>query len=344
MRPEPVNVALVGCGAIAELGHAPALSALTGEARVTSVVDTAAHRRNLLGDRFGVPAARRHRDVDALVAADDPVDLAVLVLPPRATPYALSALLDSGTRVLAEKPMTTDAVEAALIAGRTPRDQLGVVHNYLHRSDVRDALARLREGHAGQVRFLRLEQPDSGHFPGAGDSPDWRRSDVAAGCLIDNAYHWVYVATELAAAPVARVTARTARLEPGAAVDLALLLLEHTNGVVSSVQTSWCAPSAAPVLEVHTTRGTLRLDGDCGPCTALPPTAFVSTTAGGTAAEPSYTAFYREVLAALRAGRPFAASADDCATVLRVLAAADTAAATGTGVPVDEPVASRQAP
>ncbi|WNE93865.1 Gfo/Idh/MocA family oxidoreductase [Streptomyces luomodiensis] len=343
MNRDPIRVALIGCGAIAELGHAPALSALADEARVTSVVDTADHRRNLLGSRLGVPAAHRHHDVDVLLAAGDPVDLAVLVLPPRSTPYALSALLEAGTRVLAEKPMTTDVTEAALIADRARRHELGVVHNYLHRSDVRQALARLGEGQGGEVRFLRLEQPDSGHFPGAGDSPHWRRSDAAAGCLVDNAYHWVYVATELAASPVVRVTARTARPEEGAAVDLALILLEHANGVLSSVQSSWCAPSAVPVLEVHTTRGTLRLEGDCGPCTALPSTAFASVPAREAAVEPSYTALYREVFAALRDGRPFAASADDCATVLRVLTAADTSARTGGSVSLDGLVAARPA-
>ncbi|WP_435134330.1 Gfo/Idh/MocA family protein [Actinacidiphila sp. bgisy144] len=329
-RPAPLRIALVGCGAIAEYGHVPALLSLPEQAAVTSVVDSAAARRELVGELLHVPAARRHGDVAALVRAGDPVDLAVVILPPRATPAAVEALLAAGTPVLAEKPVTADPRQAARLAGSAAPGRLGIVHNYLHRSDVRQALEHLRSEETGPVRFLRLEQPDAGHFPGAGDRPHWRRNDTPEGCLLDNAYHWVYVAAELAGAPVVKVTARLSRPVDGSAVDVALLLLDHANGVLTSVQTSWCAKDARPVLEVHTDRGSLRLEGDCAPCTPTLPGAAASAVA----LEPAYLAFYRDVLAAVRAGVPFAAPPDSCVAVLRVLAAATESARTGRTVTV----------
>ncbi|MFI5572430.1 Gfo/Idh/MocA family protein [Streptomyces sp. NPDC051740] len=330
MSRPPVRVALVGCGAIAELGHAPAILALPDDAVVSAVVDLAPARRDLLGEALSIVPSRRYGTVDALLADDEPVDLAVVVLPPERTPVVVERLLRGGVRVLCEKPMSIGADEAARLAGLAPRDRLGLVHNYLHRSDVRQAMQHLRTAELGRIRFLRLEQADSGHFPGAGVSPHWRRHNTGGGCLTDNAYHWVYVARELTGSPVVQVTARLARPDATSAVDIAMVLLDHENGALTSVQTAWCAPRAQRVLEVHAEHGSLRLEGDCGPCEVFP-------AAGPTQAqpvEPSYTGLYREVLAAVRAGEPFAAPADTCVDVLAVLQAAELSARQGRTVPV----------
>jgi predicted dehydrogenase len=326
----PVRIALIGCGAIAELGHAPAFLALAGHAVVSAVVDLAPARRRLLGDMLSVPAGRRYDTVDALLADAEPIDLAVVVLPPDRTPPVVERLLGAGIRVLCEKPMSAEPDVAARLARLAPRDRLGVVHNYLYRSDVRQAMRHVRTAGLGRIRFLRLEQPDPGHFPGAGVSPYWRRNDTGGGCLTDNAYHWVYVAEELAGSPIVQVTARLSRPDATSAADVAMLLLDHENGVLTSVQTAWCAPRAQPVLEVHAEHGSLRLEGDCGACEVFP--------AGGPArpepVEPSYAGMFREVCAAVRAGRPFAAPADACVGVLAVLQAAALSARQGRTVPV----------
>jgi predicted dehydrogenase len=340
MTGAPVRVALVGCGAIAELGHAPALLALPQAAVVTAVADTSPQRRDLLGAQLGVPPGQRFESISTLLSGTGPLDLAVLALPPAPTPSAVRGLLAAGVRVLSEKPMSVDPAEIAEL-GRLADGRLGVVHNYRYRSDVLRARALLGTRDFGRVRFLRLERPDAGHFPGRGDEPDWRRRHAGSGSLVDNAYHWVYIAAELADSPVVRVTARLASPQDGGpADDLALLLLDHANGALTSVQAAWCAPHAQSVLEVHAESGSLHLTGDCGGCEAFGPAApgidhdDQGTDSPGSPPEPSYTAFYREVLDAVRADAPFGASPDECAEVVRVLEAAALAAREGRSVPV----------
>ncbi|MEU4160899.1 Gfo/Idh/MocA family oxidoreductase [Actinoplanes sp. NPDC026670] len=336
MSRPPLRIALIGCGAIAELGHAPAFLTLGGDATVTAVVDLAPARRQLLGDMLSVHPGRRYDNVDTLLDDPEPIDLAVVVLPPDRTPPVVERLLAADIRVLCEKPMSVDVGVAARLAGLAPPDRLGIVHNYLYRSDVRQAIRQVRAGTLGRIRFLRLEQPDPGHFPGAGVSPYWRRRHAGGGCLTDNAYHWMYVAAELANSPVVRVTARLSRPDVTSAEDVAMVLLDHESGTLTSVQTAWCAPRAQPVLEVHAQHGSLRLEGDCGACQVYPDPG----PARSEPVEPSYAAMFREVFAAVRAGQPFAAPADACVGVLTVLRAATQSARQGRTVPVETAIAT----
>ncbi|GGS45049.1 Gfo/Idh/MocA family protein [Actinokineospora fastidiosa] len=328
MSGERVRIGLVGCGAISELGHAAAFRALEADCRVVGVADIVADRRARLGDLLDVPEAHRYPDATALLSDGPTTDLVVVALPPAQSAEAVTETLAAGARVLTEKPMAAKPAEAWALARSAPRNRLGVVHNYRYRSDVRQAMAHLRAGRIGAPRFLRLERPDPGHFAGAGAEPDWRRTGSVSGCLLDNAYHWIYLAEELAGSAIVEVGAVLAP-DDGTANDLALLTLTHARGALTSVQAAWCAADAAPVIEVHGSRGSLRLTGDCGECLSSVP-----APAAESDREPAYLAMYRDVLAAVRADLPFGAPAARCAEVLEVLDAAVLAARTRRAVPL----------
>lgn len=185
--------------------------------------------------------------------------LSIVAVPTPAVAGAVRGLTAAGLPVLAEKPLATSAAGARALGG-----DIRVVHNYLYRAEIRQAIALVGAGAIGQPRFIRLERPDPGHFPGRGAQPDWRLRD-AAGCLVDNAYHWVYVAEALARSPVSAVTAQSSVPAPGCpSEDLAVMLLRHDNDVLSCVQAAWCAREAQPVFEAHGTEGSLSIvDGRC---------------------------------------------------------------------------------
>jgi len=107
----PVRLAIVGCGAIAELGHLPG-AALCPDVEVTLLVDRDARRAQTLADRFGI--ARVETDY-ACVA--DHADAACVALPPHLHRASAERLLASGTHVLMEKPLATNLVDAeAMVA------------------------------------------------------------------------------------------------------------------------------------------------------------------------------------------------------------------------------------
>jgi predicted dehydrogenase len=113
-----IRVAVIGCGAMAETVHLPALAALPN-VRVTHVVDTDVARARAVAQRFGVPSASA--DYRSVI---DRVDAAIIVVPPHAhAPIALD-FLRAGVHVLVEKPMALDTgecdamIEAAAAANR----------------------------------------------------------------------------------------------------------------------------------------------------------------------------------------------------------------------------------
>lgn len=331
--PRPVRVALVGCGSIASLAHVPALLELEATLRVGAVVDASPPRLAAVGEELHVPPAGRYADLATLLEAGSGIELAIVALPPAAQLDVIGPLLAAGIPVLCEKPV---GPASELVLDAIPSEgehMLGVIHNYLHRTDVAAAVEAVNRGRIGTPRLVRLERPDDGHFGGSGIVPNWRRMPRLAGggCLLDNAYHWFYVAEALASAPIARVHATTGRHAGAQVEDVAIVVLDHTNGAITVIETAWCATGAQAVLEAHGSGGSVRLLGDGRPCELV--------TAEGVevrqrAYRNPYTTIFAASAAAVRAGAHPGAPIADCLRVLRCVKHAYDSAASGRRIDV----------
>ena len=119
---KPVNVALVGCGAVSTLYYAPALQALEklGQVRVAALYDP--NLMNIAPIQRSFPAAAGVRDLNELFQMG--VNLAIVASPPQYHAPQTIQLLQSGLAVLCEKPMALSLTEgmamvtAASDAGR----------------------------------------------------------------------------------------------------------------------------------------------------------------------------------------------------------------------------------
>lgn len=256
------RVALVGFGAIAEQAHLPALQSPNSQAEVVAVVDTLQERRESAQELVD---AKVFAGVNQMLESGVELDIVVVTLPPAFTPPVVGQLADAGHYVLAEKPFAVSSgISAEVSANVRHQRAVRVVHNYLYRSDVELAVSLIRAGRIGEVRLIRLERPDAGHYVGKGGDPDWRRrrTEVGGGCLTDNGYHWVYVAEALANTPVISGVAVVGSNVTGAAEDVALATLRHRGGALTTILTSWCGIRGQEVLEVYGTEGSVRLLGE----------------------------------------------------------------------------------
>lgn len=106
-----LRVAVIGCGAVAQLVHLPSLEAISGM-RTTLLIDTDVSRAADLARTFGVPATGTdYRE------AIGRVDAAIVAVPHHLHAHISTELLDGGVHVLVEKPMALHSGECdAMIA------------------------------------------------------------------------------------------------------------------------------------------------------------------------------------------------------------------------------------
>jgi len=155
--PKPLRAGIIGCGAIAQEGHIPALIAAGVEIR--AVCDANAERAREVGKKFDVASV--YTDADALLAQSD-LDLVTIGLPNVFHTRVATAALEAGKHVLCEKPMSVTAAGAeAMLAAATASGKLLSVNQHMRfdRSSLamRDAVAsgRLGDIYLADVRMVR---------------------------------------------------------------------------------------------------------------------------------------------------------------------------------------------
>lgn len=340
-----LSVGIIGCGGVVERRHLPGLLELPDVARITAMADIDEARLNALAGLSGVAPSHRYGNAHDLLAAET-LDLLIVATP---LVYHEEAVLDAAGRVatvLVEKPLSHDVasgermVEACERAGT----RLGVVHNELLRPSVEAAAELLASGQIGKPFLYRNELLGSSHRPGRGTDPDWRtqRAYGAGGCLIDNAYHAIYLAERLIGSPVATVQAQIDTFTHEYDVeDTAFVLLRHAGGGLTSLQSSWGIVSgrytATRVHEVHATGGSILFEREGA--------AFSVAKPGQEKPEPSPVApersddaghwvFRDRFLDAVISGQPLPTTGLDALHVLAVIEAAYASARDGCAVTV----------
>lgn len=123
----PLEVALVGCGAIAQRGYLAALDRVP-EVRCRWLADVDRKLAGELGRRFGVLNA-----TDDYQSVLEDVEAVILAVPTHLhTPMAIAAL-GRGRPVLCEKPLARSAAEAKEMVGVSKRDGVPLVAGMIFR-------------------------------------------------------------------------------------------------------------------------------------------------------------------------------------------------------------------
>lgn len=160
------RIAVLGCGAIAELFHLPALGRHPEIMARTVLIDPNTTRAADLAARFGA-----QRTAASLGEVLDIVDGVLVLTPPRLHfPLALESLR-AGKHVLAEKPLAESAAEVDILA-RTAREvgvSLAVNNTRRLIPAYRAVHERVACGGIGEVRRIEIEFGEPFDWPVAGD-------------------------------------------------------------------------------------------------------------------------------------------------------------------------------
>lgn len=205
---QPVRVALVGAGEIAEVAHLPAWAAAKNT-RVEVLVDPNQERAQGIATKFGIPHCAE--DLKEVLRSGD-VDAVDICTPPHLhAPMVLSAL-SAGLHVLVEKPMAPNLheaeaiVQAAEASGRT----VMIAENWLFSSARRQAEEIIRKHALGQPFLIKARHESSLYVSSTGGAPAWTFSAETAGggYLMQAGIHTVALA-EAMVGPFEEVSAYT---------------------------------------------------------------------------------------------------------------------------------------
>ena len=147
---ETPRIAVIGCGAIAELYHLPALARHREVCEKSLLVDLDSNRLEKLSKQFGILAyATDYADVV------DQIDGAIVAVPPAHHEAITTDLLRRGIHVLCEKPLAETAAEARRMVEASEASAAGLCVNhtrrlfptnrYIHASIAAGSLGRLRK-------------------------------------------------------------------------------------------------------------------------------------------------------------------------------------------------------
>jgi len=202
----PVNIALIGAGAVSDYHHVPGIR-LDPRARLTAVCDTSRDVVNRRCNDWGCELGSTDYEK---ICADPRID-AVIIATPNCThrPIAMAAAAH-GKHVVCEKPLGLNAGEVRQMY-QACRDA-GVVHmtafTYRFAPSMRYLRQLLRTGELGQPRHFRsqrfLDLPET--------SWGWRqyKDQAGAGDLFDMTIHRIDFAIDLLG-PLRRVCGAVAR-------------------------------------------------------------------------------------------------------------------------------------
>ena len=194
-----MKLALIGCGAIAELGYLPAL-ALARSVEAVLLVDRDLSRAQEMAAQFGIPHSSR--DVaDAIKMAD----AACVALPHHLHEPIGRQLLEGGVHVLMEKPLAVTKAEcdSLIVAAEKNERVLSVAMMRRHSPSNMLVKALLTSATIGQVRSFHIESGSGEIWPTR--SPHLlSRHDSGGGVLMSSGCHDLDLVTWLFG-PVASV-------------------------------------------------------------------------------------------------------------------------------------------
>jgi predicted dehydrogenase len=123
-----MNVAIIGCGTIAQIMHVPNVAELP-ETDLTAVCDPAGNVTAELGARYNVPAEYRYQDAETLIeerAAD--LDAVAVTTPMQTHADVVVPALEAGLDTLVEKPLAVTPADAdRLVAAAEDSDATAMV-------------------------------------------------------------------------------------------------------------------------------------------------------------------------------------------------------------------------
>ena len=223
------KVGVVGVGHLGRL-HASKLASMP-DVELVAVVDTDLDRANQVAGDLGIRAFRDHKQLTGQI------DAAVVATPAKTHYRIARALLERGTHVFVEKPLTTRLPEADHLVDLAADQGLVLQAGHIERFNP-----------AWVAAAERIQDPKYIEAKRAGGF-SFRAVDV--GVVLDLMIHDIDICLQLANSDVARVEAFGISVL-GHHEDMAHARLHFSNGCIADLSASRVCPTATRTMSVFT--------------------------------------------------------------------------------------------
>lgn len=257
MSKSKVNIAIVGCGGMAQhyLNVYRDLPWVHVAACVDINSDVARTAAELVGsDRAGTAFN---------MALSPDVDAVIINTPNHLHREQAVAAMDRGKHILLQKPLAANLADAEAIADAAERSGVisGLYMSYFDQPLVHDLRDMAKAGVLGDIVHLYARLMHRGGIISSIEARSgkrtWRTSvaETGGGCFIQLAVHYIHLFEWITGCSTVRATGITANLHsPGVeGEDLACAVLELENGTMVTIDTAWCTNGEQ--LAVHGTLG-----------------------------------------------------------------------------------------
>jgi len=303
-------VGLLGCGAVADFGHLPAIRE-TESLELVALYDPSLERAEELASRHG---GQPFSDLGAFWGTG--LDAVVIASPAWAHYENVLSAAEHRVHVLCEKPLAMDDAESegmiAAMEGSGRLFAIGFVYRFS--AIARQVKRWVSEGVIGQVRSIRMiyvwdlhgryEPLKDGTWH---ESPRWRGRMVEGGPLFDCGVHFIDLARWWTGSEIVRGTASGAWVADYEAPDHVYGHFDHADGTHTMAEVSFTyghtARDPAPLFsyDVIGTGGFIRYDRDGW---KLEVHHGDGTWTGPSASEKDFPGMYAAFAEALRTGKP----------------------------------------
>lgn len=188
MKNGKLQVAVVGCGGIANQKHLPALKSQADKCDIAAFCDVKIERAKKAAAEYGAEDARVYEDYRELVR-DPEIDVVHVCTPNVVHCPVTVAAFEAGKHVLCEKPMaaTTEDAEKMMAAWRKSGKKFTIGYQNRFRTDAQALKRACDEGKLGEVYFAKAHALRRRAVPTWGVFPD--KSQQGGGPLIDIGTH-----------------------------------------------------------------------------------------------------------------------------------------------------------
>jgi predicted dehydrogenase len=179
-----LRLGIVGCGAVTERYHLPAVAA-SADVELVALVDPVRERAAALAQEHGATRAlASHTDLPGVV------DVAIVAAPNHLHAPIATELAQAGVHVLVEKPLARTVAECDEIssAARASGVVVAVGHDFRHFPVARLARGLLADQVLGPVQAADLQQSAGGRWPYA-STYVFSREQSGGGVLLDFGVH-----------------------------------------------------------------------------------------------------------------------------------------------------------